>query len=113
MHNMITAAGGPIIRCGSYARRDVQKRASSAGGPAPLPAHHLRGDRLRGKSQDSWQMCETEVLVRQFLMARRAGSSVVLPDDVILRVEEKFKSYKPREKGNGIRRPTASHASRL
>jgi len=103
VHYMIAAAGGPTIRCGEYATYGTDELSRSAlhaleGRLACLLANHgaiACGPNLR---KAFWLMCEIEVLARQFIMARQAGTPVVLPDDEILRVVEKFKSYGPRAK---------------
>lgn len=103
VHYMIAAAGGPTVRCAPYATYGTDELSRNAlkaleGRLACLLANHgaiACGPNLR---KAFWLMCEIEVLARQFIMARQAGTPVVLPDDEIARVVEKFKSYGPRPK---------------
>jgi L-fuculose-phosphate aldolase len=100
VHYMIAAAGGPSVRCAPYATYGTEELSKAALGAlkgrlACLLANHgaiACGTNLR---KAFWLMSELEVLARQFIMARQAGAPVVLPNDEISRVVEKFKSYGP------------------
>jgi L-fuculose-phosphate aldolase len=103
VHYMIAAAGGPSIRCAPYATYGTEELSRNAiaaleGRLACLLANHgaiACGSSLR---KALWLLGEVEVLARQFIMARQAGTPVVLSDDEIRHVIEKFKSYGPRGK---------------
>jgi L-fuculose-phosphate aldolase len=103
VHYMIAAAGGPSVRCAPYATYGTEELSSNALGAlegrlACLLANHgaiACGASLR---KAFWLLGEVEVLARQFIMARQAGTPVVLPDEEIRHVVEKFKSYGPRSK---------------
>lgn len=103
VHYMIAAAGGPTVRCAPYATYGTEELSKAALGAlkdrlACLLANHgaiACGGSLR---KAFWLMCELEVLARQFIMARQAGTPVVLADEEIAVVLEKFKSYGPNVK---------------
>ena len=103
VHYMIAAAGGPSIRCAPYATygtEELSRGALSAleGRLCCLLANHgaiACGASLR---KALWLLSELEVLARQFILARQAGTPLVLDEEEIARVVEKFKSYGPRTK---------------
>jgi L-fuculose-phosphate aldolase len=103
VHYMIAAAGGAPIRCAAYATygtAELSRNALSAleGRLACLLANHgaiACGVTLR---KAYWLMSELEVLARQYIMARQGGTPLVLADEEIARVVEKFKSYGPKTK---------------
>lgn len=103
VHYMIAAFGGPTVRCGAYATYGTDELSRHAlkaleGRLACLLANHGAIACAGTLKRAFWLMSELEVLARQFIMARQAGTPVVLPDDEIARVVEKFKSYGPKAK---------------
>lgn len=103
VHYMIAAAGGAPIRCAPYATYGTDELSKSAlaaleGRLACLLANH--GTIACGVTlhKASWLMNELEVLARQFIMAKQAGTPAILDDEEIARVVEKFKSYGPKTK---------------
>jgi len=103
VHYMIAAAGGPTVRCAPYATYGTEQLSKNAVEALEdrlgcLLANHgaiACGSNLR---KAFWLLCEMEVLARQFIMARQAGTPVVLDDEEIATVVEKFKNYGPRVK---------------
>lgn len=103
VHYMIAAAGGAPVRCAPYATygtEELSKNAVAAleGRLACLLANHgaiACGATLR---KAYWLMSELEVLARQYILARQAGTPTVLSDEEIARVVEKFKDYGPKSK---------------
>ena len=103
VHYMIAAAGGPTVRCAPYATYGTEELSKNAlkalkGRQCCLLANHgsiACGPTLR---KAFWLACELETLARQYFLSRQLGDPVILPDDEIARVVEKFKSYGPRSK---------------
>ncbi|MFK7857989.1 MAG: class II aldolase/adducin family protein [Granulosicoccus sp.] len=97
-HYMIAAFGGNSVRCAEY----------ETFGTAELSASMLRAMKDRtacllsnhgmvagGKNLDNamWAAVELETLSRQYYYAKLAGNMVILPEDEMARVLEKFKTY--------------------
>lgn len=106
VHYMIAAAGGSTIRCAPYATFGTEELSVHAlkaleGRSACLLANH--GMIACGTSLDKalWLAVEVETLAEQYLLACRFGEPVVLDDDEIAVVVEKFKTYGPRAKDEG------------
>jgi L-fuculose-phosphate aldolase len=104
-HYMIAAAGGPTIRVADYATFGTQELSNAAlaaleGRWACLLANH--GVIATGPTLERalWLAQEVEVLARQTAIALQVGTPVLLPDDEIARVVEKFEGYGPRSKGD-------------
>ena len=104
VHYMIAAAGGATIRCAPYATFGTDELSRGAitaldGRLACLLANHgliACGPNLR---KALWLAVEVEILARQYALSRQLGSPVVLPDEEIARVIEKFKTgYGPKAK---------------
>jgi L-fuculose-phosphate aldolase len=100
-HYMIAAAGGPTIRVADYATFGTQELSNAAlaaleGRWACLLANH--GVIAMGPTLERalWLAQEVEVLARQTAIALQVGTPVLLPDDEIARVVEKFEGYGPR-----------------
>jgi L-fuculose-phosphate aldolase len=98
VHYMIAAAGGPTIRCGPYAPYGTEELSRIAVAAledrsACLLANH--GMIACGPDLDRalWLAVEVETLCRQYAVALQVGTPVVLPDDEIARIVERFKSY--------------------
>ena len=102
-HYMIAAAGGPTVRCAAYATfgtEELSKNVLAAleGRRCCLMANHgmlATGPNLK---KAMWLAVELETLARQYYLTLTIGGPVVLPDDEIERVMEKFKGYGPRPK---------------
>jgi L-fuculose-phosphate aldolase len=97
-HYMIAAAGGPTIRCGGYAEYGTEALSRIAlaaleGRLACLLANH--GLIACGADLDRalWLAIEVETLCRQYAAALQVGTPVILSDEEIARVVERFKSY--------------------
>jgi len=97
-HYMIAAFGGNTVRCAEYATFGTSELSDNIlvamqGRSACLMANH--GMVVAGPNLDKamWAAVELETLSRQYYEARLLGGMVVLPDDEIARVQEKFKSY--------------------
>jgi len=104
VHYMIAAAGGSTIRCAPYATFGTDELSLAAlkaleGRLACLLANHgliACGPNLR---KALWLANEVETLAKQYAVSRQLGDVVVLSDEEMERVIEKFKtSYGP--KGN-------------
>jgi L-fuculose-phosphate aldolase len=102
VHYMIAAAGGPTIRCGTYASygtADLSKIALAAlqGRKACLLANH--GIIATGPdiAKAMWLAVEVETLCKQYAAALQIGKPHILPDDEIARTLERFSSYGPQE----------------
>jgi L-fuculose-phosphate aldolase len=102
-HYMIAAAGGPTIRVADYATFGTQELSNAAlaaleGRWACLLANH--GVIATGPTLERalWLAQEVEVLARQTAIALQVGTPVLLPDDEIARVVEKFEGYGPKNR---------------
>ncbi|MEO3430484.1 class II aldolase/adducin family protein [Pelagibius sp. CAU 1746] len=101
VHYMIAAAGGPTIRVAPYATygtKELSRNALQAleGRGACLLANHGVIATGPGLQRALWLAGEVETLARQYVLARSLGKPVVLPEEEIAAVVEKFKSYGPR-----------------
>lgn len=102
-HYMIAAAGGPTIRCAEYATYGTEELSANAlaameGRTCCLLANHgliATGPNLE---KAMWLAVEVETIARQYYYSLSIGGPVVLADDEIARVVEKFKNYGPRDK---------------
>lgn len=101
VHYMIAAAGGPTVRCAPYATFGTEALSKNAlraleGRLCCLLANH--GSIACGPSlaKALWLAMELETLARQYLLSRQFGEPVILSDDEISRVSEKFKNYGPK-----------------
>jgi L-fuculose-phosphate aldolase len=102
-HYMVAASGGPVIRCADYATygtKDLSIAALKAleGRTCCLLANHdmiATGPDL-GKAM--WLAVELETIARQYSYALALGGPVLLPDEEIANVLERFKDYGPRAK---------------
>ncbi len=103
VHYMIAAAGGSTVRCAPYATFGTQDLSENAlraleGRLCCLLANH--GSIACGASlaKAFWLAGELETLAQQYFLSRQLGNPVILPDDEIGRVAEKFKNYGPKSK---------------
>jgi L-fuculose-phosphate aldolase len=103
VHYMIAASGGPNIRCSAYATYGTAELstvtlAALEDRTCCILANHgmiATGPTL-AKAQ--WLAVELETIAKQYYLTLCIGGPVVLPDDEIMRVKERFKSYGPRPK---------------
>ena len=106
VHYMIVAAGGSTIRCAPYATFGTDELSQNAiealrDRQACLLANHgliACGPNLR---KALWLANEIETLAKQYAFSRLLGEPVILPDEEIAIVAEKFKtSYGPKSKNS-------------
>lgn len=104
-HYMISAAGGPTVRCAEYATfgtEELSRRALEAleDRTCCLLANH--GMIATGPSLDRamWLAVELETLCRQYAVALQVGTPVILPDEEVARTTDRFRSYGPRPKAS-------------
>ena len=102
-HYMIAAFGGNSVRCADYATfgtPELSENILSAmtDRSACLLANH--GMIAGGHSLENamWSAVELETLSKQYYHAKLFGNMVVLPDDEMDRVIEKFKDYGQKDK---------------
>jgi L-fuculose-phosphate aldolase len=101
VHYMIAVAGGPTVRCARYATYGSAELAAAAlealdGRLACLLANHglvALGASLAAALRVAR---EIELVAEEYLRALQVGEPVVLADDEIARVVEKFRDYGPR-----------------
>ena len=102
-HYMIAAVGGPTLRCARYETFGTDELSVAAveameGRSACLLANHgliAAGPNL---PKAEWLAVECETLCRQWVIARQAGTPVILDDAEIDNCIERFKSYGPKSK---------------
>lgn len=99
-HYMVAAAGGPDIRCARYATFGTQALSANAlealaGRRACLLANH--GVIALGANLDRalWLAVEVEALARQYVLSLQLGGPVLLDEEEMARVIERFESYGP------------------
>lgn len=97
-HYMIAAFGGNSVRCADYATFGTPElseniRVAMIDRTACLLSNHgmIAGGNSLEKAM--WAAIELETLAKQFYYAKTQGQMVVLPDDEMDRVLEKFKDY--------------------
>lgn len=97
-HYMIAAFGGPNIRCTAYAPFGTQELSDLA--VAGLADRHgvllgSHGMITTGANleQALWRAVELEALAKMYHMALALGTPVILPDDEIARLVERFRTY--------------------
>jgi L-fuculose-phosphate aldolase len=104
VHYMIAAAGGPTVRCAPYATFGTDELSRNAiealrDRQACLLANHgliACGPTLRNAL---WVAIEVETLAKQYAISLQLGKPVILSDEEIAHVTEKFRtSYGPRNK---------------
>lgn len=97
-HYMIAAFGSPTVRCTDYApygTPELSRLAVAGLGErhAVLLGSHgaiVTGD---GIKRAMWRAIELEELAKVYYLASLAGSLVILPDDEIERIVERFENY--------------------
>lgn len=102
-HYMIAASGGHTIRCADYATYGTRELSEAAlraleGRTCCLLANH--GMIATGATLDRamWLAVELETIARQYYLTLAVGGPVILPEEEIRRVVERFKSYGPRQR---------------
>jgi L-fuculose-phosphate aldolase len=103
VHYMIAAAGGPTLRCAHYATFGTDELSAYAlealrDRTACLLANHGLIACAGTLPKALWLAGECETLCRQYAIARQTGTPIVLSDEEIAAVIEKFKDYGPRRK---------------
>lgn len=103
-HYMIAAFGGPTIRCTAYAPFGTKELSDLA-----VEGLSERQGVLLGNhgmiacgtdlGQAMWRAVELETLARMYWSALAVGKPVILPDDEIARIAERFRGYGYRPKG--------------
>jgi L-fuculose-phosphate aldolase len=98
VHYMVAAAGGPDVRVARYATFGTQELSENAlealqGRSACLLGNHgviATGSNVK---RALWLAVEVETLARQYYLSLSIEGARILPDDEIIRVKEKMKSY--------------------
>lgn len=98
VHYMIAAAGGPTIRCAPYAPYGTEALsqhalAALADRTGCLLANHGMIAAGADLARALWLAVEMEALCRQYAVALQVGAPIVLPDDEVMRIVERFKTY--------------------
>jgi len=98
VHYMIAVSGGSEIRCAPYATYGTPELSLLAlealrDRTACLLANHGMIAIGPDLPKAMWIAVEVETLARQYLLSLQIGGPVLLPDEEIQRVIEKFKSY--------------------
>lgn len=97
-HYMIAAFGGNTVRCADYAtfgtpELSVNILDAMADRSACLLANHGMIAGGRNLENAMWAAVELETLSKQYYYAKQNDNMVILPDDEMDRVLERFKSY--------------------
>lgn len=106
-HYMIAAAGGPSVRCAAYATFGTAALSESVLAALEdrtccLMANHGMIATGADLKQAMWLAVELEELAKQYVLSLSVGGPVLLPDDEIADVVERFKSYGPKNRtGDG------------
>lgn len=98
---MIAAAGGPTIRCAPYRTFGTEALSEVAVEAledrlACLLANHGMIACGPSLARALWLAVEVETLAQQFVLSRIAGTPVVLDEEEIARVVDRFRTYGPR-----------------
>ena len=106
VHYMIAAVGGPTIRCAPYATYGTEELSQNALAALEdrlgcILANHGSIACGPSLSRALWLAVEMETLAKQYVIARQTGEPVVLSDEEIADVIERFKGYGPRRKDEG------------
>lgn len=97
-HYMVAMAGGSTLRCADYATFGTQELSDAMlvaleDRKACLLANHGVICFEASVARALWLAGEVEMLARQYILARQAGTPVVLDEEEMARVLERFKSY--------------------
>lgn len=98
VHYMIAVFGGSRIRCTDYApfgTSELSELAVEALGSshAVLLGNHGAIVTASNMKKAIWRAVELENLAKLFYLAQLAGAPVILPDEEIARMIERFKTY--------------------
>jgi L-fuculose-phosphate aldolase len=102
-HYMIAAGGGPTIRCADYATYGTKELSDSAlraleGRSCCLLANHGMIATGADLKKAMWLAVELETIAKQYYLSLALGGPVLLADEEIANVIERFRSYGPRPK---------------
>jgi L-fuculose-phosphate aldolase len=97
-HYMVAVAGGPDIRCAEYATFGTAELSEAMlrameGRTACLLANHGLIAAAETLQRALMRAAEVESLAKQYHIARQMGEPVILSDEEMARVLEKFRSY--------------------
>ena len=97
-HYMIAVGGGDSIRCADYYTYGSQELSDAVlraldGRLACLMANHGMIAAGANMEQAMWRAIEVETLARQYAIALQAGKPVMLRDEEVTQVLEKFANY--------------------
>jgi L-fuculose-phosphate aldolase len=102
-HYMIAASGSTTIRCADYATYGTKELSDNAlraleGRTCCLLANHGMIATGANLAKAMWLAVELETIARQYYLSLVLGGPVLLPDEEIANVIERFRSYGPRPK---------------
>ena len=102
-HYMIAASGGSTIRCADYATYGTKELSDNAlraldGRRSCLLANHGMIATGPDLAKAMWLAVELETIAKQYYLSLTLGGPVLLPDEEIANVIERFKGYGPRHK---------------
>jgi L-fuculose-phosphate aldolase len=97
-HYMIAIFGGPNVRCTPYAPYGTKELSDLAvagleGRNGLLLANHGMIATGATLAEAMWRTRELETLAKMYYLALAVGRPVVLSDDEVMRIVERFKSY--------------------
>jgi L-fuculose-phosphate aldolase len=97
-HYMIAVFGGPSVRCTAYAPYGTKELADLAlagleGRSGVLLGNHGAIATGASLAEAMWRAGELETLAKMYYLALAAGRPVVLSDDEVMRIVERFKTY--------------------
>ena len=97
-HYIIAAFGGSDVRCADYATYGTSELSDNIiramkDRSACLMANHGMVTAGADLDEAMWAAVELETLSRQYYHARASGETIILPDEEIAVVREKFKDY--------------------
>jgi L-fuculose-phosphate aldolase len=103
VHYMIAAAGGPSIRCSTYATYGTAELSTAALAALEdrtccILANHGMIATGPDLAKARWLAVELETLAKQYYLTLCIGGPVLLSDAEIALVKDRFKSYGPRPK---------------
>jgi L-fuculose-phosphate aldolase len=98
VHYMIAAFGGPTVRCTKYApfgTKELSELAIDglADRHAVLLGQHGMLTTGRDLQEAMWRAVELETLAKMYALAFGVGHPLILPDDEVMRIVERFKFY--------------------
>ena len=105
LHYMVAVAGGPDIRCASYATFGTKELSDNAikalkDRKACLLAHHGMIATGPDLAKAMWLAVEVETLAKQYYYTLQAGGPPLLPKAEIKNVMERIHSYGPRSEAD-------------